>query len=397
MTRVAFWYDYGVEYAGGLNYFRNLLYALSLVEHDKVVPYVFFGYDIDARIIKEFGQYASVVQTRVLTRKTFPWFVHRCLYRLFGLQWMVNGVLKRHAISVVSHPSMVAGKRRPYRLVTWIADFQYLHLPELFPGLDVDRKSAQLNAAIGESDIVVLSSYDACKDFNSIVAPGQVAKARVLQFVSQPDSRQDDGRGRPDRTMLEQKFGFNGRYFFLPNQFWQHKNHKVVFDAVHMLKEQGMDIQLLCTGWLHDPRRGKSGYVNDLREFIEQHGLAGHIRLLGSIEYAEVLALFRHSVAVLNPSLFEGWSSSVEEAKSMGQRIVLSNIAVHLEQAPAGGVYFDPADPQCLAAILADAWVNWPDGIDPAMEQAARAQLRERTEQFGRRYLDIIDELGTTP
>lgn len=393
MTKVAFWYDYGIEYSGGLNYFRNLLYAVSLVGRKDVVPYVFFGHDVDARIIQEFSLYANVVQTRVLTRKTFPWFIHRCLYRSFGLQWMVNAVLKRHAIAVVSHPSMVAGKRRPYRLVTWIADFQYLHLPELFPGLDVGRKSAQLNRVIGESDAVVLSSYDACRDFNSIVEPGYAAKARVLQFVSQPGSGQEDG---PARTALEHKFGFSGRYFFLPNQFWQHKNHKVVFDAVRLLKEQGQDILVLCTGWLHDPRLGKSGYVSDLCRFIEQHGLAGHIRLLGSIEYAEVLALFRHSVAVLNPSLFEGWSSSVEEAKSMGQRIVLSNIGVHLEQAPAGGVYFDPADAGQLAAILSEAWSNWPDGIDPAMAQAACDQLRARTEQFGRRYLDIIDELGAT-
>jgi glycosyltransferase involved in cell wall biosynthesis len=390
LIKVGFWYDYGIVYAGGLNYFRNLLYAISLVENKKIIPYVFFGTDVDSKIIDDFRQYATVVQTPVLARKTLPWFIHRSLYRLFGVQWMVNAVLKKHGIGVLSHASMVSGTRRPYRLVTWIADFQYLHLPELFPGLDVGQKSAELNKLIGESDVVVVSSHDALKDFEAVADPAFASKAKVLQFVSQP-ARQQSAAGTKEH--LEQKYGFQGRYFFLPNQFWRHKNHEVVFEAISVLKQSGHDVLLLCTGWLRDPRFSKSEYVNKLQEIIDKHALKDNIRLLGSIDYSDVLALSRHSIAVINPSRFEGWSSSVEEAKSIGKRVILSNINVHLEQSPPGGVYFDPDDKEGLAHILKDAWDNWPDGVNPGYELEAAGKLEARTLAFGKKYLQIIDDL----
>lgn len=390
MIKVGFWYDYGIVYSGGLNYFRNLLYALSLVEDKKIIPYVFFGSDVDPKIVADFKNYATVVQTPLLARKTLPWAIHRTLYRLFGAQWMVNRILRRHGIDVLSHASMVSGTRRPYRLVTWIADFQYLHLPELFPGLDVAQKSAELNKLIGESDVVVLSSHDARKDFDAVADPAFAAKARVMQFVSQPAG---EGAAVRTKAYLEEKYDFKGRYFFLPNQFWRHKNHEVVFEAIAALKQSGHEVRLLCTGWLRDPRFSKSEYVNRLQEIIEQNGLQDNIRLLGSIDYADVLALSRHSIAVINPSRFEGWSSSVEEAKSIGKRVILSNIDVHVEQSPPGGVYFDPDDKNMLAGILKEAWETWPEGVNPDYETAARSTLEARTLAFGERYVQIIDEL----
>ena len=50
MFKVAFWFDAPVEYSGGLNYVKNLLYALSLVNDGSVRPYVFFGADVPADV-----------------------------------------------------------------------------------------------------------------------------------------------------------------------------------------------------------------------------------------------------------------------------------------------------------------------------------------------------------
>ena len=393
MTRVAFWYDYGVVYSGGLNYFRNLLYALSQIKDKNIEPYVFFGTGVDKKIIEEFNQYATVIQTSILERKTIPWLIHRVLFRLFGSQFMVNRTLKKHDISVVSHASMVYGTKRSYRLITWIADFQYLHLPELFPGLKVAEKTKSLNNLICNSDIVVMSSYDALNDFNKIVRPEFASRGRVLQFVSQPNDSSHTNDQLADRAYLNNKYGFSGQYFFLPNQFWKHKNHEIIFEAVKLLKEKGKEILIICTGWLCDPRYKKSEYVSSLLNFIDNNNLQTNIKLLGSIDYVDVLSLLRGSIAVLNPSRFEGWSSSVEEAKSVGKQVILSNINVHIEQNPPGGKYFDPDDIIGLSRILEDAWDTWQDTVNPAIELEASEKLHARTIDFGKKYLDIIDEL----
>ena len=47
----------------------------------------------------------------------------------------------------------------------------------------------------------------------------------------------------------------------------------------------------------------------------------------------DVSKLIYKSKAVINPSLFEGWNTSVEEAQNTKKKIILSDIAVHREQA----------------------------------------------------------------
>lgn len=393
LIKVGFWYDYGIAYSGGLNYFRNLLYAISLNKSKNIDPYVFFGTDVDEQIVEGFRPFATVIQTPVLTRKTFPWFIHRTLFRLLNSQYLVNATLSRYGISIVSHGSMVYCTRKPRKLISWIADFQYLHLPTFFPDLDIRKKTEQLNKLINASDIVVLSSYDALNDFNKIVKVELASKARVLQFVSQPNETFLSKNKSVNREYLENKFGFRGRYFFLPNQFWEHKNHQVVFDAVRILKEKGKEILVICTGSLCDHGIEKSKCASKSIDFINENHLDTNIKILGLIDYADVLSFFRYSIAVINPSLFEGWSSSVEEAKSIGTRVILSNINVHIEQNPKEGIFFNPYESLELSKILENAWDAWPDNVSAVDERAAREQLHARTLEFGKKYLEIIDEL----
>ena len=80
-------------------------------------------------------------------------------------------------------------------------------------------------------------------------------------------------------------------------------------------------------------------------------------------------------LSVINPSWFKGWSSSVEECKSMGKNMVLSDIPVHQEQNPPGSFYFNPHDSNELAQILSDKWKNSHGGPDLNLEQDARLKL----------------------
>ena len=44
-------------------------------------------------------------------------------------------------------------------------------------------------------------------------------------------------------------------YFFLPNQFWAHKNHRAVVDALALLNARGTPFLVLCTGHTQDRRQ----------------------------------------------------------------------------------------------------------------------------------------------
>jgi len=392
MVRVAFWFDAPVEYSGGVNYIKNLLHAVSLVNDGTVRPYLFFASDIPASTEEEFSPYATVVRTKLLQRRSLPWLVHQVFYKLFGSMALANSLLKSYGIAVLSHVWFVYKGPIPFRIIGWIPDLQYLHLPELFPTLDPAEETRQNQKIISQSDIIILSSYNVLEDFKRIAPPETQSRARVLQFVSQPSN------SVPSRTItrraIEEKYGFRGRFFFLPNQFWAHKNHIVVLRAVKVLKDSGVNVLVLCTGNVNDYRYKDTTYFDSILAFIKANGLEDQVRILGHIDYSEVLFMMRSSIAVLNPSRFEGWSSSVEEAKSIGKPVILSSIGVHVEQNPPNGRYFDPDDSIGLSQILAAAWTGPAEFPDDGAEQIKRDALHKRTVDFGDAYLRILKSIA---
>lgn len=391
MIKVGFWYDYGQEYSGGLNYFRNLLYSISQVNDNRIKPYLFIGSDVNQKIIDEFSLYVTVITTDILTKYTVRWFFHRVLFRLFRSQIMVKAELKKYDISVVSHGSMIVKDVLPTRLVTWIPDFQYLHLPEYFPGLDLNKRSVQLKELFDASDVVILSSHSALKDFLSIASNDAIQKGKVLHFASRR-SLNNANIVKFSREYLEEKFCFTGKFFFLPNQFWQHKNHIVVAEAVLLLKKKGKFVRVICTGSLDDPWDKDSTTAKKFLKFLKDNDLEEHIKVLGLIELEEVYGFLRNSIALLNPSFFEGWSTSVEEARSINKKSILSNIDVHLEQDPLNAVYFDPKDPAMLSNLMEEVW-NKNDSQIASLEIDSFNDQRARIIKFGERYIEILEEL----
>jgi hypothetical protein len=60
----------------------------------------------------------------------------------------------------------------------------------------------------------------------------------------------------------------------------------------------------------------------------------------------------KNSIAIIQPSLFEGWSTVVEDAKAMNQYIIASKINVHIEQLKTNVSFFNPNDSNELSNIL---------------------------------------------
>ncbi len=97
-------------------------------------------------------------------------------------------------------------------------------------------------------------------------------------------------------------------------------------------------------------------------------------------------------MAMINPSRFEGWSTSVEEAKSLGKAILLSDIDVHREQAPERGTFFDPDSAEALAELISSAWERFDPAAERAAAEAAAGRLPSRRRAFAETYAAIVRE-----
>lgn len=379
MIRVAWMVPNTPNWIGGLNYFRNLLEALLSLPERRIEPVVVGNV---ATLPAPFDRCNSVPYPS-LRRFSPAWVRDRV-----GMRFLDNGgrfaeELLRCNVRLLSH-SQWLGRRSPVPAMCWIPDFQQRHLPHLFSEEEIKIRNASQDAAARLGQAVVLSSEDARRDFvrhHSTYA----GKARVLHFVAHAPTLES----LPSAEKILAHHGINEPFFHIPNQLWVHKNHKLIARALSILADRRGCAPLVVSTGQTDDYRNPEHFLR-LVDVLCQTGLTDRFRFLGLLPYAEMAVLMRQSVALVNPSLFEGWSTTVEEAKSLGKRLLLSDIPVHREQAPVRGTYFDPADPEALADQMAETL----DSFDPAVERDAAARADDERPARMRSYARDYEEIA---
>ena len=249
------------------------------------------------------------------------------------------------------------------RLIGWIPDFQHLHLPEYFHATEVDKRNATIRKLVERANLIMLSSNAARNDFIAF-SPQAASKVRVLPF---PSLLAFESLA-PDPRASRIKFNLPEKFALVANQFWAHKNHKVVVTAVAQLRDRGITVPIVMTGLPIDFRDRDNNYLSSLLQAIASAGLNSQITVLGQVPYTDLINLMRTAAVVIQPSRFEGWSTVVEDAKALGRPLLCSDIGVHHEQAPAGAGFFQCDAPTTLADLLADYWSRTDPGPDPESE-----------------------------
>lgn len=272
----------------------------------------------------------------------------------------------------------------------WIPDFQHLHLSYLFTQQELADRSRRYMEGCRDADIIILSSRNAQRDLETF-APQYLPKSRISNFVANVPER----LWSLDPISLCSKYNLPEKFFYLPNQFWKHKNHLVAFEALRLLKSEGLKPVIVCTGNPTDYRN--PDYFRQLQEKLNEWGLQEQVRILGLVDHDDVLLLIRQCIALINPSLFEGWSTTVEECKSIGKGTILSDIGVHREQAPPSSCYFPPHDAGALARILREVWEQTSPGPDRPLEEAARSNLKQRMANYADNFIQIIQSAKAAP
>ncbi|MEM1368642.1 MAG: glycosyltransferase [Cyanobacteria bacterium P01_H01_bin.15] len=375
------------SWQGGLNYLRNLLFALHSTYGGQIQRSLFIPqgtakeayaallpfcnepivYQVDQssrlskRIIEKIQQRRGQMVTTIVNPSLEQHLQHQ------GCQVFFMNNLHYH----LSTPSL-----------SWIPDFQHLHLKHLFNSEQLRRRDQAFLQRSRLANQLILSSKNARSDFLKF-APNYADKAQLLHFVAQIDP----AIYTSETQTICAKYRLPERFVYFPGQFWQHKNHTVAFDAVRILRARGIDITLVCTGPLSDYRQPL--YFSSLIQKLTDDDIRDRVIILGLLPYLDIQALMRQSVCTLNPSLFEGWSTTVEEAKTLGKCTVLSDIAVHQEQNPSQARYFAANSSEALADVLGDVWKTIPAGPDLDLEREARVNLPQRTRRVAESFLQI--------
>jgi glycosyltransferase involved in cell wall biosynthesis len=376
--RLAFTHISRQAWAGGYNYLANLFASLDATQKGRFVPVVFAGFTANQQELDELAKLPCVEVIRASAFDRTRMGLADAV--ITGLDHAAVDEFKRHGIDVVIETARFFGWRLPYPSVAWFPDLQHRRLPHLFSSAARLRRELGLRMQVASGRTIMLSSEDARRDCDRFY-PSLKNRSRVVRFATHPPK----ALLAIDPGEAIRKYDLPPCFFYLPNQFYRHKNHRIVVDALDILKSRGLNIVVAASG--SSQVFNDDSYFRDLMNEVEQRGLQAHFRYLGMIPLGDVYALLRTSAALINPSSFEGWSTTVEEAKSFGAPMILSDIPVHREQAGENALYFGLQDASMLAGHLEVVAA----AFEPQKPRMPLPDVDERVAAFASDFAATID------
>lgn len=330
------------NWIGGTYYILNLVHALNtLAENDKPQLVVLSTNSADFELVAKTGYPFLQYQNPIPQKRNIVEAVINRLCRLFLYRNLIDKRISGKQVDVLFPARFEDWYSRTPAKVFWFADFQHMVYPNFFSEQEIAERNLFLKAVASTRNILVLSSQSAQSDWERI-AGAATCITQVMPFAVWHPSL--EGLQLAD---LLQKFDLPAEYLLVSNQFWQHKNHLIVLQASQLLKKKGIRCSLVFTGKQEDYRNPH--YFTELIRYVSEAGLNDSVYFLGLIDRKEQLKLMQHALAVIQPSLFEGWSTVIEDAKLLQVPVLASDIPVHREQLPGFDCFFNPLQAEELA------------------------------------------------
>lgn len=378
----------GRTWAGGAEYIKNIILALSTLPPEAQNTFtvkLICSKNIEPELLESITPFLESIhyledQQPFTILNRLRWKAQRTLLNRKSPR--LDAFLHSLNLDFVYPHFTTDSKKYSFQSCPWIPDFQHKYLPELFSPAEIQLRDETFGQISELSRSVVVSSKSAKDDFRKFF-PSSDCIAEVLQFKTvSPESYYS-----ADSISIQKKYYLPDRFFIISNQFWRHKNHMVVFEALKMLHNQSINPIVVCTGHMYDYRH--PSYVDEVLQVIHTYDLAQQVCLLGMIPRFDQIQLMRRAIAVIQPSSFEGWSTVVEDARCLGKTILLSDLSVHLEQSPPNSVIFDCHSPDQLAGAIAEKWESLSSGPDFRLETQAKRRRNEEIQDFGKRFIEI--------
>jgi glycosyltransferase involved in cell wall biosynthesis len=199
-------------------------------------------------------------------------------------------------------------------------------------------------------------------------------------------------RGPDERARTLARIGLSpGRPFFLyAGGINPHKNVETLIEAYAMVRQGRSDApDLVLAGAL------QGSYVSATASLLERArrlSLGSHIRLPGFVPDDVLACLYGQAVAVVIPSLAEGFSLPPVEAAACGAPLVISDLPVHREVLGDAALYFPPKDRTALATALLTV-VDNPQTARGLADRATRAVSALSWADAGERLRHIVRQV----
>jgi glycosyltransferase involved in cell wall biosynthesis len=218
-------------------------------------------------------------------------------------------------------------------------DTQEYHFPEFFSSSERLHRAINSKKGLEDSDHIIVSFEHIKKD---IIKYFHINDEKISVCPPPFHTSWFSEKEFSSREDLEKKYGVDKKFLLYPAATWQHKNHRLLIDALKNLEVRGLQLQLICTG-------NKTEYFEVLQTFINKYNLSHKIKFLGIVPEKDLIGLYKATSLVIIPTLYEAGSGPLYEAMRYGTPVISSDVTSLPETMSNSNFLFNPDNVNALS------------------------------------------------
>jgi len=181
------------------------------------------------------------------------------------------------------------------------------------------------NFAIKHNDIIVPSNY--WRDY--IIKKYKISPQKITTTHEAVD---------PNFIPLKHQSTKNPEnYLIYTGNLYPHKNIEIIIKALQSLPQ--IKLKIICA---------RNFFSQKLEKIIQQSNLQNQVEFLGYVPDSEFKNIYSYALALVHPSLMEGFSLTGLEAMALDCPVISSNSSCLPEIYQDSVLYFDPTNPSDL-------------------------------------------------
>jgi glycosyltransferase involved in cell wall biosynthesis len=213
-------------------------------------------------------------------------------------------------------------------------------------------------------------------------------RVKVLPFL--PASYLVQDVSESERLRVRTMHKLPERYLFYPAQFWPHKNHCRIVQALGLIKEvHGVEIGVVFCGSHTGEIRERT--FREMMSLSRRLGIEKDIHCLGYVSDQDMSGIYAEAVALVMPTFFGPTNIPILEAWSFGCPVLSSDIRGIRGQVEDGGLLVDPRSIESIADGIYRLWTN--DTLCQTLAERGRRRLATYTPaEYQQRLIQILEE-----
>lgn len=355
--------DYDQKAGGGFSYALSMCELLSR-SFPAEYQFFFASTSLENNDVLRGKGFSTVIGDLIYRKPDLVSWIKRKLTKYYGLQAsksIIDQTVEKHSIDLVYFLTPTALARTltnaPFFFTVW--DFCHRDWPE-FPevntsGIFEGREELYRNtlpraiAVIVDSECLAEKTvryYGINRDRITIVpflfSDSEIASIKDVDVIT--------------------KYSLRKPFIYYPAQFWAHKNHYYILEALASLRnEKSVRIDAVFSGTDY----GTLEYIN---KSAEKMNIAEQIHYLGFIPREDVWNLYKNAIALAMPTYFGPTNIPPLEALAVGCPVLYSDLPEFRAEYDGAASFMDLDDPQSMVELLI-AVLN----KDPILERHKKA------------------------